>query len=102
MANSKKRVANSESLHSPVAPRALLCYIAPMTDKTATKSAKDKRRRTTQVPVTTVEDVPVLSEHERAELLMSLEQAQARVKGGKAVDYDPRSFKDRLVRIYRG
>jgi hypothetical protein len=74
-------------------------YIARMANRTATK---DKRRRTTQVPVTTMEDVPVLSAKERAELLTSLEQAQARAKAGKAVDYDPNTFKDRLVDIYRG
>lgn len=73
-----------------------------MTNKTATKPAKPKRRRTTQVPVTTMEDIPILSARERAELLDSLEKAQARVRAGKAVDYDPDAFKDRLMSIYRG
>jgi hypothetical protein len=65
-------------------------------------AAKHKRRRTTMVPVTTMEEIPVLSEEERAKLLISLKQAEARIKGGRAVDYDPKTFKDRLVRIYRG
>jgi hypothetical protein len=73
-----------------------------MANRTATKPTKDKRRRTTQVPVTTMEDVPVLSAEERAEFLTSLEQAQARAKAGKAIDYDPNTFKDRLVGVYRG
>jgi hypothetical protein len=64
-------------------------------------AAKDKRRRTTMVPVTTMEEIPVLSARERAELLASLEAAEARVKAGKAVDYDPKTFKDRLIGIYR-
>ena len=70
-----------------------------MTTKSATK---DKRRRTTMVPVTTMEEIPVLSEQERAELLTSLKQAEARVKAAKAIDYDPKTFKRRLVGIYRG
>ena len=75
------------------------CYIVNMTTKTATE---DKRRRTTMVPVTTMEEIPVLSDAERLELTASLKEAETRVKAGKAIDYDPKSFKDRLVGIYRG
>lgn len=70
-----------------------------MTQKAANK---DKRRRTTSVPVTTMEEIPVLSEAERADLLAALKEAEARVKSGKAVDYDPKTFKQRLLNIYRG
>ena len=70
-----------------------------MTSKTATR---DKRRRTTMVPVTTMEEIPVLSGKERAQLTTSLKEAAARIKAGKAIDYDPKTFKDRLVGIYRG
>lgn len=76
-------------------------YIAPMANRTATKPTRDKRRRTTQVPVTTMEEIPVLSAQERAKLLTSLEAAQARVKAGKGIDYDSKAFKSRLVGIYR-
>jgi hypothetical protein len=69
---------------------------------TARTAAKNKNRRTTMVPVTTMEEVPVLSDGERAELLKSLKDAEARVKAGKAADYDPKTFKKRLVEIYRG
>ena len=69
-----------------------------MNDETATT---DKRRRTTMVPVTTMEEIPVLSETEREELLTSLKEAEARANAGQAADYDPKSFKDRLVGIYR-
>ena len=68
----------------------------------AKAAAKDKSRRTTMVPVTTMEEIPVLSDRERAELLRSLKAAEARVKAGKAVDYDPKTFKKRLVQVYRG
>jgi len=70
-----------------------------MTSKAA---AKDKRRRTTSVPVTTMEEIPVLSETERADLVASLKEAEARIKAGKGIDYDPKTFKKRLVDIYRG
>ena len=70
-----------------------------MASDTATKP---KRRRTTMVPVTTMEDIPVLTDQERAALLASLKQAKARMKAGEGVDYDPKTFKNRLMRIYRG
>jgi hypothetical protein len=63
---------------------------------------KDKRRRTTVVPVTTMEEIPVLSDEERADLLKSLKDAEARAKAGEAVDYDPETFRARLLAIYRG
>ena len=62
---------------------------------------KDKRRRTTVVPMTTMEEIPILSASERAELLASLEAAEARIRDGKAIDYDPKKFKDRLIGVYR-
>ena len=75
------------------------CYIGSMANRTATK---DKRRRTTMVPVTTMEELPVLSDKERVALTDSLKKAEARIKAGKGIDYDPRTFKDRLINIYRG
>jgi hypothetical protein len=48
-----------------------------------------------------MEEVPVLDPLERAELLDSLERASAEVKAGAAAEYEPKSFKDRLLRIYR-
>jgi hypothetical protein len=74
-----------------------MCYDVLMPGQT-----KDKRRRTTMVPVTTMEEIPVLSEQERAELTASLRAAEARIKAGQAIDYDPKTFKDRLISLYRG
>ena len=54
------------------------------------------------VPVTTMEEIPVLSEEERAKLTASLKEAEARIKAGKGIDYDPKRFSDRLLGIYRG
>jgi hypothetical protein len=77
----------------------LMLHQSSMTSRTA---AKDKRRRTTMVPVTTMEEIPVLSETERADLLASLKRAEKRVKAGKGIDFDSKSFKRRLIDIYRG
>jgi len=65
-------------------------------------ASTDKRRPTTMVPVTTMEEIPVLSDKERADLTTSLQEAEARVKAGAAIDYDPKTFKDRLIDIFRG
>jgi hypothetical protein len=70
-----------------------------MANRTATKN---KSRRTTTVPVTTMEEIPVLSEKERGELITSLHEAEARIKVGEGVEHDSKAFKDRLVRVYRG
>ena len=75
-----------------------MCYNNVMIDRTATKDGP----RTTLVPVTTMEEVPMLSEEERRELLTSLKEAEARVKAGEAIEYDRRTFKDRLIGIFRG
>jgi hypothetical protein len=69
-----------------------------MTSKAATN---DKRRRTTMVPVTTMEELPVLSDKERADLRASLEQAEGRIEAGQGIDYDPGTFRRRLLDIYR-
>lgn len=53
------------------------------------------------VPVTTMEEMPVLNEAERDELLGLLEDAQAEVSGGEALDYDSKTFKGGLTEIYR-
>ena len=76
-----------------------MCYGSNMSSKTATK---DKRRRTTMVPVTTMEELPVLSDKERSDLHRSLEQAERRIKSGEGINYDPKTFKRRLLDIYRG
>jgi hypothetical protein len=66
--------------------------------KAATKS---KSRRTTMVPVTTMEEIPLLTENERAALMKALTDAEARIKTGNAIDYDPKEFKKRLLSVYR-
>jgi len=64
-------------------------------------TAKRTQRRTTMVPVTTMEEIPVLTEEERAELLVSLKKSEEDIKAGKGIDYDPKKFRDRFLNIYR-
>jgi hypothetical protein len=67
-----------------------------------TKSAsKQRRNSTTRVPVTTMEEIPILGDEERAELLASLKKAEKDIKAGKGIDYSPKKFKKRLISIYR-
>jgi hypothetical protein len=63
--------------------------------------SKDKRR-TTMVPVTTMEEIPVLTDGERAELLASLKEAEAQIAAGNYSEYDPKEFRARFMRAYRG
>jgi hypothetical protein len=74
----------------------LLCHGSTMTETAR------KRRRITMVPVTTMEELPILDEKERAELLGSLKEAEAEIKAGKGAEYEPKAFKEPLIRIYRG
>jgi uncharacterized protein (DUF924 family) len=75
-----------------------MCYSGYMPNNPATRK---KRRRTTLVPVTTMKEIPVLSDRERAELTAALKSAQARVEAGKGIDHEPDTFEQRLVGIYR-
>lgn len=64
-------------------------------------ASKAKRRLTTMVPVTTLEEILVLSESERAELSASLKEAEQRIKAGKGIDFESTKFRKRLLGIYR-
>ena len=51
------------------------------------------------VPVTTMEEIPVLTEQERAQLLAELKDSEERIKAGDYIEFDPKEFKDRMLRI---
>lgn len=72
------------------------CYNPPMATKT-----EPKERPTALVPVTTMEELPVLSAAERAALRQSLVEAENRIRSGEFVEYDPQTFKDRLHQSHR-
>ena len=63
---------------------------------------RDNNRETTAVPVLTMKEMPVLSEHERADLTASLKQAEADVASGRAKPFDREEFKKRFLAICRG
>ena len=58
-----------------------------------------KARRTAMAPVTTMEEVPILSEEERSDMIASLKEAEARIAAGQYVEHDPDTFVDRLMEI---
>ena len=46
-------------------------------------TAERKMPRTTMMPVTTMEEVPILSDAERAQMLASLKEAEAQIAAGE-------------------
>ena len=81
---------------NPTCTGARLCYDPAMTSDLA-----GKRRRTRLEPVTTMEEVPVLNDKERADLIGSLQQAQADTAAGKGSEFDPDTFRECLLDVYR-
>ena len=66
------------------------------------KAVPDLKRETMVVPVVTMEEVAVLSERERADLIASLKQADAEVAAGKAKPFNREAFKKRFLAVCRG
>ncbi len=58
-----------------------------------------KAHRTVWVPVTTMEDLLILSDDERAEMVASLKAAEARIASGEYIEHNPGAFVDRLMDI---
>ena len=56
--------------------------------------------RTTMMPVTTMEEVPILSDAERAQMFASLKEAEAEIAAGKSIRYDSGTFKARFIANY--
>ena len=67
----------------------------------SSSAAGKDRRRTTMVPVTTMEELPVLSAEDQAKLRAELEAAEARVAAGEGIDYDRIAFRQQLIDVYR-
>jgi hypothetical protein len=68
---------------------------------TAKPTRKHEARPTTMVPVTTMEELPVLSDEERAKLLADLKTAEAEIASGQSAEYESEAFRQRLLDIYR-
>ena len=61
-----------------------------------------KPQRTTLVAVTTMEEIPVLSAEEHAELVASLRDAEGEIVEGRGAPYDSDEMRRRLVRGFEG
>jgi len=66
------------------------------------KSTLRTKQRVTVAPVTTMEEVPILTSAERAEFIESLEKAQAQIKAGDFMEYEAEAFKQWLLAVYGG
>ena len=66
----------------------------------STKTADKATRRTTMVPVTTMEKIPVLDDAERGELVASLRDAEEQIAAGDGHDYDSETFVAKLRALY--
>lgn len=53
------------------------------------------------VPVTTMEEIPVLDEEKHAEFLAALKDAEEQIKAGEFIEYDAETLKARLLDNYR-
>ncbi|MCC6736354.1 MAG: hypothetical protein IT534_09525 [Bauldia sp.] len=62
---------------------------------------KPKESQATTVPVMTLEEFPILSDAERADLLREIKQAEADVAAGNFTVYDPKTFKARPHAVRR-
>ena len=51
------------------------------------------------VPVMTMEEVPILSDAERDELIASLKEAEARIAAGEYTVHNPETFVDELMKV---
>ena len=60
------------------------------------------KKETMVVPTVTLEEVPVPTERERADLLASLKQAEADIAAGKAKTFDREEFRKRFLAICKG
>jgi hypothetical protein len=66
------------------------------------RSALNPKRQTMVVPVVTMEEVPVLTDRERADFVASLKQAEADVAAGRATPFNRDEFKRRFLAVCSG
>jgi len=62
-------------------------------------NARHTAPRTAMMPVTTMEEVQIPSDEERAEMLASLKAAEARIAAGDYVVHNPETFVDEMMAI---
>lgn len=62
-------------------------------------ATKQQRVRTTMVPVTTMEEMPLPTEAERAEMIATLKAAEADIAAGNFVAHDSPTFVEHMLAI---
>ncbi|HMK91300.1 MAG TPA: hypothetical protein VK446_16920 [Methylocystis sp.] len=77
---------------APLAIHTVSCY------RWILSAAADKTVRTILIPVTTMEEVSVLSTKERAELFVSLAEAEREIAEGRGAPYDGAEMRERFMR----
>ncbi len=65
-------------------------------------TATDKKPRTTLIPVTTMEEVAVLSAEQHAELVTSLADAEREIAEGRGAPYDSNETREHFLRGLEG
>ncbi len=53
------------------------------------------------MPVTTMEEIPVLTEAERVAFVTSLKEGEASIEAGDGLSLDAKGFKEWLFSLYR-
>ena len=71
-----------------------ICYKVLMST-----TAARKNRRTAMVPITTMEEVVILSEVERADMIATLRAAEQRIASGDSIEHNSETFVDELMAI---
>lgn len=67
-----------------------------------TQPKSNRAPETTFVPVVTMEEVPVLGDEEREDLIVSLKDAESDIAAGRATTFNRASFIARFMAICRG
>jgi hypothetical protein len=62
-------------------------------------TGKTKARPVARVPVTTMEEVVILSKEERTHMIASLEAAEQRIASGDYVEHNAETFVDEMIAI---
>jgi hypothetical protein len=53
------------------------------------------------MPITSMEEIPVLDAEERAKFLTALKDAEAQIEAGEFIEYNAETFKARLLDNFR-
>jgi hypothetical protein len=64
-----------------------------------TMAEDNKARRGAMVPLTTIEEAPILTDEERVAMIASLKAAEARIAAAEHIEHEANTFVDRLLDV---